>query len=119
MPMGQYHWISTMISALTPMQMTNWHMLLSLVSSAKDDLIGTCCAYRLERDVAQRLVDMTPGDLMTVVINAGDDSLFHTRSDLSEILALPRALSGTMMTVKQPVPMRSQPLSSARSGAAA
>ena len=119
MPFGHYLWMSTMIPALTPMQLTNWHMLLSLVSSAKGDLIGTCCAYRLERGVAQRLADMTPVELMAVVINAGDDSLFQARSDLSDILALPRALSGTMMTVKQPISQSTRSQSSARSGATA
>lgn len=119
MPFGQYLWISTMNAALTPMQMTNLHMLLSLISSAKVDLIGTCCAYRLERDMAQRLMNMTPGELMAVVVNAGDDSLLHTRSDLSDILALPKALSGTMMTVKQPFPAHTRSPSAASSGAPA
>ena len=97
------------MTGLTPMQMANWQMLVMLVASAREDLIGTCCAYRIERDITQSLMNMNPTELVAVAINADGQSLFHPRSDLAEILAVPRPLAGSVMTVRQPTDSRSHP----------
>lgn len=98
-----------MMTGLTAMQMANWQMLVMLVASAREDLIGTCSAYRIERDVVQCLIDMNPTELVVVAVNADEQSLFHPRSDLADILAVPRPLAGSVMTVRQPADARSRP----------
>lgn len=89
-----------MTNGLTPIQMANWQMLLMLATAAKADLIGACCSYRMERCLAERILEMTPLELMSHAVNAGDESLFPPRPDLGEIFAIPLPLSEAMLGVR-------------------
>lgn len=90
-----------MMTGLTPIQMANWQMLLMLATAAKADLIGACCSYRIERQLVERILEMTPLELMTHVLNAGDESLFAARADLGDIFTVPLPLSEAMLSVKR------------------
>lgn len=101
MPLWLQLGMSIMMTGLTPIQMANWQMLLMLATAAKADLIGTCCSYRIERHLVERILEMTPLELMTHVLNVGDESLFAARVDLGEIFTVPLPLSEAMLSVKR------------------
>lgn len=93
--------MSRMMTGLTPIQMANWQMLLMLATAAKDDLIGACCSYRIDRHLVERILEMSPLELMTHVLNVGDESLFAARPDLGDIFTVPLPLSEAMLSVKR------------------
>lgn len=101
MPLWLQLGMSSMMTGLTPIQMANWQMLLMLATAAKDDLIGTCCSYRIERSLVEKILEMTPLELMTFVLNVGDESLFSARADLGEIFTVPLPLSEAMLSVRR------------------
>lgn len=91
-----------MKSILTPVQVANLHMLVTVQSSIKEDQLAACCTFRLRSEDASELSKLTMTDMLSIVAYVGEQCLFPPRSDLVEMLALPRPLLAAMAMVRRP-----------------
>lgn len=78
---------------LSDVQTLNYNNLLVVRDAAREDLASACCRFGLSRAALQDISALKPGEVMTIVINAGDEALFVPRDDLASLLtAHPSAL---------------------------
>lgn len=75
---------STLLSEVQTLNYTN---LSALRDAAREDLAGACCRWGLRRSELKAISELKPSDVMTIVINAGDEVLFPPRDDLATLLS--------------------------------
>ena len=84
---------------MSDVQLTNLTMLLAIRDSILRDMVGTCCRFGLDAPQGQRLSELSVHQIMAIVANVGDVSLFPPRADLIRLLALPLPVARPMATV--------------------
>lgn len=84
---------------LSDVQLANLTLLLTIRDSIQHDPITACAKFALTREQAERLNAMSVQQVMAVVANVGNISLFPPRRDLISLLEHPLPLSGPLAAV--------------------
>jgi hypothetical protein len=84
---------------ISDVQLTNMTMLLAIRDSIQKDEVGASCRFGLDAAQARRFAELSVHQVMAIVANVGDVSLFPPRADLIRLLALPLPVARPMATV--------------------
>lgn len=84
---------------LSDVQLTNLTQLLTIQRSLKQDCAETCCCYALDARLAELLNDLSVPQVLALIANVRNETLFPPRRDLAALLAAPLPLSGTLAAV--------------------
>lgn len=87
---------------LSDVQLTNLTQLLTIQRSLRDDYAETCCRFALSADLADHLMALSVPQILALIANVRDETLFPPRRDLEALLAAPLPLSGTLAAVHRP-----------------
>lgn len=74
---------------MSDVQLTNLTLLLTIRDSLHRDRPQTCCRFGLDADQGDRLLGLGIHQVMAIVSNVGQVSLFPPRGDLVSLLSLP------------------------------
>lgn len=84
---------------LSDVQLTNLTMLLTIRDGLRIDRLSTCCRYALDAAQSERFATLDVQQIMAIVANVGDATLFTPRRDLISLLDLPLPLTRPMAAV--------------------
>lgn len=84
---------------LSDVQLTNLTQLLTIQRSLRHDYVETCCRYALDAALAELLIDLSIPQILALIANIRDETLFPPRRDLVSLLAVPLPLAGTLAAV--------------------
>lgn len=85
---------------LSDVQLANLTMMLTIRDGIVHDRASACCRFGLDSTQADRLGAMSIQQVMAVVANTGDVTLFPPRSDLVELLDTPLPLMRPLAAVR-------------------
>jgi len=78
---------------LSDVQMSNLTLLLTIRDSVLHDKPTACCRFALDGAQAARLGSISIQQVMAIVANVGDTSLFPPRRDLVALMDVPLPLA--------------------------
>lgn len=90
---------------LSEVQLSNLTLLLTMRDSISRDAILACCLFGLREADANYLASLSPTQILAIVANVGNETLFSPRSDLFALLQSPLPLAGTLCAVHPPAPV--------------
>ena len=90
--MPAHHPTTTSAAALSDVQLANLTLLLTIRDSVLQDRAGACCRFALDAAQADRVGTMSVQQVMALVANLGDATLFPPRRDLLRLLDTPLPL---------------------------
>lgn len=85
---------------LSDVQITNLTMLLTIRDGVLRDRPAACCQFALDAPQADRVGALTVQQILALVANVGDITLFPPRRDLLALLDLPLPLARPLATVQ-------------------
>jgi hypothetical protein len=88
---------------LSDVQLTNLTQLLSIQRSLRHDYAEACCRYAVDAALADLLLELSIPQVLALVANIRDETLFPPRRDLVALLTVPLPLSGTLAAVHRPL----------------
>jgi hypothetical protein len=92
-------------ATFTDVQLSNLTLLLTIRDGVLKDCAGTCSRFLLDATQAQRIAELGVPQIMALVTNVGEASLFSPRSDLLDLLAAPLPLVRTLAAAHAPRPL--------------
>ena len=84
---------------LSDVQLTNLTLLLTIRDSVRYDKPAACCRFALDGAQAARLGAISIQQVMAIVANVGDATLFPARRDLLALLEAPLPLARPLAAV--------------------
>lgn len=84
---------------LSDVQLTNLTLLLTIRDGIHLDRLAACCRFGLDAAQAERFGSLGIQQIMAIVANVGDATLFPPRRDLIALLDLPLPLASPMAAV--------------------
>ena len=84
---------------LSDVQLTNLTLLLTIRDGVMQDRPGTCCRFALDAAQADRIGTLGIQQIMAIVANVGDATLFPARRDLLCLLETPLPLARPLAAV--------------------
>ena len=84
---------------LSDVQIANLTLLLTIRDGLLHDRLSTCCKFALDAAQADRLGGFGIQQIMAIVANVGDATLFPPRRDLIALLDLPLPLTRPLAAV--------------------
>ena len=90
---------------LSDVQLTNMTLLLTIRDSIHHDRAAACCRFGLDAAQADRFGSLGIQQIMAIVANVGDATLFPPRRDLIALLDLPPPLASPIAAVHPPQPL--------------
>lgn len=84
---------------LSDVQLMNLTLLLTIRDGVLQDPASACCRFGLDAMQAERIGALGIQQILAVVANVGDASLFRARADLVTLLQSPLPLTRTLATV--------------------
>ena len=87
---------------LSDVQIVNLTLLLTVRDAVLEDRLSACCKFAVDAAQAEHLGAMTVQQIMAIVANLGDATLFPPRRDLLALLDLPLPLTRPIAAVQPP-----------------
>jgi len=84
---------------LSDVQIANLTLLLTIRDGVLHDRLSTCCKFALDAGQADRLTTLGIQQIMAIVANVGDATLFPPRRDLIALLDVPLPLARPLAAV--------------------
>ena len=84
---------------LSDVQIANLTLLLTIRDGVLQDRPATCCKYALDAAQAERIAGLGVQQIMAIVANVGDATLFPPRRDLVALLDMPLPLARPLAAV--------------------
>ena len=84
---------------LSDVQIANLTLLLTIRDGVMQDRLATCCKFALDAAQAERLGTLGIQQILAIVANVGDATLFPPRRDLIALLDLPLPLARPLAAV--------------------
>lgn len=84
---------------LSDVQIANLTLLLTIRDGVMQDRVATSCKFALDAAQAERLGALGIQQIMAIVANVGDATLFPPRRDLIALLDLPLPLARPLAAV--------------------
>lgn len=91
---------------LSEVQFSNLTLLLTMRDSIGRDPTLACSLFGLREPDAQYLTSLSPTQILAIVVNVGNETLFAPRSDLFSLLQSPLPIAGTLCAVHPPRPVK-------------
>ncbi len=91
---------------LSEVQLSNLTLLLTMRDSIGRDPTLACGQFGLREPDAQYLTSLAPTQILAIVVNVGNETLFAPRSDLFSLLQSPLPIAGTLFAVHPPRPVK-------------
>ncbi|MFT3815719.1 MAG: hypothetical protein QM740_20525 [Acidovorax sp.] len=91
---------------LTEVQLSNLTLMLTMRDCIGRDPILACCLFGLREPDARYLASLSPTQILAIVSNVGNETLFSPRSDLFTLLQSALPLAGTLCAVHPPEPVK-------------
>ncbi|AEF88736.1 hypothetical protein DelCs14_1707 [Delftia sp. Cs1-4] len=91
---------------LSEVQLSNLTLLLTMRDSISRDRVMACGLFGLREPDAQYLSSLSPTQILAIVANVGNETLFAPRNDLFALLQSPLPLAGALCAVHPPFPVR-------------
>jgi hypothetical protein len=85
---------------LSDLQLINLTMLLTIRDGVLQDCPSTCCRFALSATQADRIGALSVQQVMAIVANVGDATLFPARLDLLALLEAPLPLARPLAAVR-------------------
>jgi hypothetical protein len=85
---------------LSDVQLTNLTLLLTIRDGLSQDPVTTCSKFNLSASEAERLSALSVQQIITIVANVGDATLFQARDDLIALLDSPLPLMRPLAAVQ-------------------
>ncbi len=85
---------------LSDVQLTNLTLLLTIRDGILQDRLMTCCRFDLGVAEAERIAAMDVQQIIALVANVGNSTLFHARRDLIALLDAPLPLTRPLAAVQ-------------------
>jgi len=85
---------------LSDVQIANLTLLLTIRDGVLQDRAAACCRFALDAAQADRLGAMSVQQVMAIVANVGDATLFPPRRDLTTLLDIPLPLARPLAAVQ-------------------
>lgn len=89
---------------LSDVQLTNLTLLMTIHDSVRQDGPAACCRFGLDAAQAERIGAMNVQQMMALVANLGDETLFPARADLVALIDAPLPLTRPLAAVHGPGP---------------
>lgn len=90
------------IVQFSEVQLLNLSALITVRDSIQHDLISACCKFGLSADQARLFSTLSIDQILSIVVNVGQECLFLPRQDLVSLVELPAPLAGPIMSVHPP-----------------
>lgn len=87
---------------LSDVQIANLTLLFTIRDAIHADRIAACCKFSLDAEQTARLGAMSIQQLLAIVANVGDASLFPPRRDLVALLDAPLPLTRPLAAAHAP-----------------
>jgi hypothetical protein len=84
---------------LSDVQIANLTLLLTIRDGVLHDRLSACCKFALDAAQADRLTTLGIQQIMAIVANVGDATLFPPRRDLVALLDVPLPLARPLAAV--------------------
>ena len=97
---------------LSDVQMTNLTLLLTIRDGVHSDRTAACCKFALDAAQADRIGAMGIQQIMAIVANLGDATLFPARRDLVALLDAPLPLARPLAVVQANAQSDRRPIAS-------
>lgn len=91
---------------LSEVQLANLTLLLTMRDSIGRDPTLACGQFGLREPDAQYLSSLSPTQILAIVVNVGNETLFAPRTDLFKLLQSPLPIAGTLCAVHPPRAVR-------------
>jgi len=91
---------------LTEVQLSNLTLMLTMRDSIGRDSTLACCLFGLREPDAHYLASLSPTQILAIVTNLGNETLFSPRSDLFALLRSALPLAGTLCAARPPKPVK-------------
>lgn len=85
---------------LSDVQLTNLTLLLTIRDGVLQDRPAACCKFGLDAAQAERIGTMNVQQIIALVANVGDATLFPVRRDLIALLEAPLPLARPLAAVQ-------------------
>lgn len=85
---------------LSDVQLTNLTLLLTIHDAILQDRTAACCKFGLDAALAERIAALGVQQIMALVANVGDVTLFPARRDLLALLDAPLPLARPLAAVQ-------------------
>ena len=83
-------------------QLINLTLLLTIRDAILQDRTAACCRFGLDAALAERIARLSVQQIMALVANLGDITLFPARRDLLALLDAPLPLARPLAAVQAP-----------------
>lgn len=90
------------IVQFSEVQLLNLSALITVRDSIQHDLISACCKFGLSADQAHLFSTLSIEQILSIVVNVGQECLFLPRQDLVSLVELPAPLTGPIASVHPP-----------------
>lgn len=87
---------------LSDVQLINLTLLLTIRDAIVQDRTAACCRFSLDAALAERIAALGVQQIMALVANLGDITLFPARRDLLALLDAPLPLARPLAAVQAP-----------------
>ena len=87
---------------LSDVQLTNLTLLLTIRDAILQDRAAACCRFGLDAEQAECIAALGVAQIMALVANLGDATLFPPRRDLVALLQAPLPLTRPLAAVQAP-----------------
>lgn len=85
---------------ISDVQLTNLTLLLTIHDGVRQDPTAACCKFGLDAAQAERIAMLSVQQIMALVANVGDATLFPARRDLLALLDAPLPLARPLAAVQ-------------------
>lgn len=94
---------------LSEIQLSNLTLLLTIRDSISRDQTLACGLFGLREPDAKYLASLSSTQILAIVANVGNETLFAPRPDLFALLRSPLPLARTLCAVHPPAPIEPAP----------
>lgn len=89
---------------LSDVQLVNLTQLLTIKHGLANAPVDTCCRFAIDAALADILHALPVPQVMALIANVREETLFPPRADLKSLLSAPLPLSSTLAAVRARLP---------------
>jgi len=92
------------IDELSEVQMANLSLLLTIRDCVLKNAVAACCQFGIGEELGQFVITLSHAQILAIIVNLGNETLFLPRRNLRELLSLPLPLLAPVFAVHPPTP---------------
>lgn len=87
---------------LSAVQLANLSLLIAIHEAGREDPCHACLSYRLTEEELFAILAMNTGEVLDLVLQVGESSLFLPRPDLPSLISMSRSAIGPLVAARLP-----------------